>query len=469
MNVESPVTDLICPEPEDRPDLWPWSARRDEDGVLMIGGMRATDIAQDYATPVYVLDLDDLAGRAQVWSTAMAEEFWHGYGFAGGSAYYAAKAMMTPQVVRLVSAAGMGIDTASLGELHCALTAGADPQTIGLHGNDKSDAALTKAVQAGERGIGRIVVDSREEVGRIAAVAQQHRRTARVMVRVTTGVHAGGHHFIATAHEDQKFGLSLATGAAREVAEEIAANPHLEFVGLHAHIGSQIFDLQAFAQSAQRLMTLVAELAAEGIPTPEVDLGGGYAIAYTGADPHPPTQREVAATLARAVKTACEEQQVPVPHVSIEPGRSTIGPGTVTLYRVGTIKDVPVEAGRMRRYISVDGGMSDNIRPALYEAKYTATLANRTSHAAPTRCRVVGGHCESGDIVIHDVTLPEDIQRGDLLAVPATGAYGHTMASNYNMFPRPGTLGIAGGHAQWVVYPETIEDLMRRFPPSTPQ
>lgn len=466
MNAESPLAELICPEPQDRPDLWPWSVTRDEDGGLVIGGIRATDMARDYATPVYVLDLDDLAGRAQVWSTAMAEEFWDGYGFAGGSAYYAAKAMMAPAVVGIVSGAGMGIDTASLGELHCALAAGADPDTVGLHGNDKSDAALTLALQAGERGIGRIVVDSREEVARIAAVAKQHGRRARVMVRVTTGVHAGGHHFIATAHEDQKFGLSLATGAAREVAEAIAANPDLEFLGLHAHIGSQIFDLEAFSQSAQRLMSLVAELAQKGITTEEVDLGGGYAIAYTGADPQPPSQGAVAAALARAVKTACEEHQVPVPRVSIEPGRSTIGPATITLYRVGTIKDVPLEDGGTRRYISVDGGMSDNIRPALYEAKYTATLANRTSTAAPTLCRVVGGHCESGDIVIHDVALPGDIRRGDLLAVPATGAYGHAMASNYNMFPRPGTLGVKAGSAQWVVQPETVDDLMRRFPSS---
>lgn len=464
MHTEKSLEELACPSLEARPDLWPWSSRREEDGTLVLGNIKATEIADQYGTPIYVLDVDDLAGRAQVWAEAMAEEFWDGYGFAGASVYYAGKAMMAPQVVRTVSAAGMGIDTASLGELHCALTSGADPERVGLHGNNKSDAAIEMALRAGDSGIGRIVIDSAEEVSRVAQLAQQVGRRARVMVRVTTGVHAGGHHFIATAHEDQKFGLSLATGVAQATVEQIATNPHLDFVGLHAHIGSQIFDLSAFSQSAQRLIALVATLAQKGIATREIDLGGGYAIAYTGQDQPAPSQRQVAAALASAVKSACDEFKVAVPHVSIEPGRSTVGPSTVTLYRVGTIKDVPLEDGGVRRYISIDGGMSDNIRPALYQASYTATLANRVSQAPPVRCRIVGGHCESGDIVVHEVALPADIERGDLLAVPATGAYGHAMASNYNMFARPGTLGVQNGQAEWIVTPETMADLMGRFP-----
>lgn len=454
------LNNLLAPRPSERPDLWPWSARHDGT-ELSLGKVSATQLVQSYGSPLYVLDEADLYGRANVWATVMAEEFWDGYGMGGGSAYYAAKALMSGRVIELVTSAGMGVDTASLGELTLALRAGADPDLVGLHGNNKSDEELRLAVSAGTRGIARIVVDSIGEVERVARIASELGRRARVMIRVTTGVHAGGHEFIATAHEDQKFGLSLASGMALEAARKIAAHDSLEFMGLHAHIGSQIRDLEAFAESASRLLSLAKQLADEGVVCHELDLGGGYAITYTGADPQPLAPKDIARTLAGAVREACEKFDLKVPHVSVEPGRSVIGPAVVTLYRVGTVKDVPIEGGS-RLYVSVDGGMSDNIRPALYEAKYTALLANRVSDAPLCLARVVGKHCESGDIVVSDVALPGDIHEGDVLAVPATGAYGHSMSSNYNMLTRPGTLGVGMGEPHWLIYPEKLKDLFAR-------
>lgn len=459
MNPE--LENLRAPEPEERPDLWPWSAKR-ENGVLSLGNIPVTKLVEDYGTPVYVLDEPDLVGRATVWATVMAEEFWEGYSLGGGSAYYAAKALMSARVIELVTAAGMGVDTASLGELTTALKAGADPNMIGLHGNNKSDEELRLAISAGERGIARIVIDSPEEVARVAAIADELGRKARVMIRVTTGVHAGEHEFIATAHEDQKFGLSLTNGTAKAVALDIQNYDSLDFVGVHSHIGSQIRDLDAFSEAAARLLSLVKDLKDQGVECREMDLGGGYAITYTGADPEPASAKEVARALAKAICTECGKLDLKVPHISIEPGRSTVGPSVVTLYTVGTIKNVPLGEGKSRLYVSVDGGMSDNIRPALYDAQYTALLANREPSGDLVLARVVGKHCESGDIVVHDVALPADIQRGDILAVPATGAYGHVMSSNYNMLTRPGTLGLGGDSVQWIIYPEKLSDLLDR-------
>ncbi|MDO5034936.1 MAG: diaminopimelate decarboxylase [Actinomycetaceae bacterium] len=457
---------LKAPLPSERPDLWPWSAKHD--GQLHLGGRSAESLVASFGSPMYVLDEADLMGRATVWATVMAEEFWDGYGMGGGSAYFAAKAFMSARVVELVTSAGMGVDTASLGELTLALRAGADPNMVGLHGNNKSDEELRLAISAGDAGIARIVIDSMDEIDRVAAIAKELGRKARVMIRVTTGVHAGGHEFIATAHEDQKFGLSLSTGQALEAAREIAKRESLDFVGLHAHIGSQIRELDAFAESASRLLGLMGTLHEEGIECREVDLGGGYAITYTGEDPEAMSPKDIARTLAGAVRTACEEMGLKVPHISIEPGRSTVGPSVVTLYTVGTVKEVPLEGGS-RLYVSVDGGMSDNIRPALYDAKYTALLANRTSKEPLVLSRVVGKHCESGDIVVTEVALPADIRAGDILAVPATGAYGHTMSSNYNMLTRPGTLGVGMGEPKWVVYPETLSDLFARDAALSPE
>lgn len=469
---ELPVGELLCPEPDVRPDLWPWSAQREE-GELTLGGIGASTLASTWGTPLFVCDLADVRGRARVWADAMAEEFWDGYGFAGGDAYYAGKAFLCAQMARLVSEQGMGVDTASPGELACTLRAGVAPEQVGLHGNNKLDQEIEWALAPEQltasatpdtpshqsTTIHRIFIDSQDEVTQVERIAARLGVVAPVMVRVKCGIHAGGNEYIATAHEDQKFGVSLADGQADRVIDAVVASPHLRFLGLHSHIGSQIEGTEAFVQAARILVQYMADLRGRGIEVHQLDLGGGVGIAYSGRDPQSTSPRDVAAALAHAVREGCEHHGVPVPHVSVEPGRSVVGPTMITLYRVGVVKEVTLEDGATRTYVSIDGGMSDNIRPALYGANYTATLANRVSAEAPRRCRIVGKHCESGDVVVHDVDLPGDIRRGDLLAVPATGAYGWSMASNYNMMLRPGVLGVENGEAAWMVRPQTLDDL----------
>ena len=475
---EPPLGALACPEPEDRPDLWPTTARRTPDGELALGGLTVSEILADAPTPVFVMDEADLRGRAASWAAAMHEEFWPSYGMAGGEAFYAGKAFLTTKVAQWVLEEGMGIDTASRGELAVGLAAlqevdGAEATAsatrVGLHGNGKTQAEIAVALT---HHVGHLVLDSLEEVDLAVRAVRDLRssgvygpeETGKVMVRLTTGVHAGGHEFISTGHEDQKFGLSVHGGAARQAIDAIIAAPELELHGLHSHIGSQIMDLAGFREAARVVLTLRHEVAAEkGHLCPEVDLGGGYGIAYTGADPVPPSPAEVARTLAETVRELCTELGDPVPHVSVEPGRSIAGPGTVTLYTVTGLKRVELGEGASRLYVSVDGGMSDNIRPALYEAAYTALVANRRpdSQAGLVRSRVVGKHCESGDVVVRDVDLPADLAVGDVLAVPVTGAYGRSMASSYNLFTRPGVRWVREGESGWILRPETIDDLLR--------
>ena len=454
----SDAVTLTCPTPDERPDLWPWSAAR-EGGVLRVGGVDLTSVADEFGTPTFVLDVEAMRGRARVWASAMAEEFWDGYGLSGGDVFYAGKAFLSADVARLVAAEGLGIDTASLGELSLALRAGVDPSRIGLHGNNKSDAEIRLALEVG---IHRIFIDSMDEVYQVERIAASLGVTAPVMVRLKSGIHAGGNEYIATAHEDQKFGLSLATGQAYQAVAAIRDAPHLDFRGLHSHIGSQIFGTEAFAEAARIVVDFAAVVRGElGVDVPAIDLGGGVGIAYTGQDPVPTSPVEVARALAGVVRERCAHHGLPVPHVSVEPGRSIAGPSMVMLYRVGVVKDVSLESGGVRRYVAIDGGMSDNIRPVLYDAVYTATLANRDPAQASSlaRCRVVGKHCESGDIIIRDIDLPADITGGDLLAVPAVGAYGYSMASNYNMLTKPGVLAVENGTARWFIRPQTVDHL----------
>ena len=459
MSETASVGPLTCPTPDERPDLWPWSASR-EGGVLRLGGVDLTSVAADFGTPTFVLDVEAMRGRARVWASAMAEEFWDGYSMNGGDAFYAGKAFLSADVARLVAAEGLGIDTASLGELSLALRAGVDPDRIGLHGNNKSDAEIRLALEAG---IHRIFIDSMDEVYQIERIAADLGVVAPVMVRLKSGIHAGGNEYIATAHEDQKFGLSLATGQAYEAVAVIKDAAHLDFRGLHSHIGSQIFGTEAFAEAARIVIDFAALLKAElGLDVPAIDLGGGVGIAYTGQDPVPTSPVEVARALATVVRERCAHHGLPIPHVSVEPGRSIAGPSMVMLYRVGAVKDISLEDGGVRRYVAIDGGMSDNIRPVLYDAAYTATLANRDPAQASSlaRCRIVGKHCESGDIIIRDIDLPADIAGGDLLAVPAVGAYGYSMASNYNMLTKPGVLAVEDGSARWFIRPQTVDHLL---------
>jgi diaminopimelate decarboxylase len=352
---------------------------------------------------------------------------------------------------------GLSIDVASGGELELALRGGMPPARIGLHGNNKSDAELRRALEVG---VGRIVVDSFTEIEVLDALAREAGVTAPVMVRVTTGVHAGGHEYIATSHEDQKFGLSLATGAAFEALTACHDAANLELLGIHTHIGSQILSIDAFRESAERMLHLRAAFAAgTGVELPEVDLGGGYAISYTpGAEALPP--EKAAREIADAVASALAKEGGTWPRLSIEPGRAIAGPSTLTLYRVGVVKHVQLEGGGERQYVAVDGGMSDNMRTITYDAEYTPTLASRVSDAGPALSRVVGKHCESGDIVVRDADLPGDTARGDLLAVAATGAYGRVMAHNYNAVLRPAVVSVKDGEATVHIRRDTLTDLL---------
>ena len=459
--------------------VWSHNARRSANGELEIAGVSASALVAEFGTPVYVVDEADARGRAR----GIRESFDREFARVGSSAkvYYAGKAFLCTEVARWVTEAGLNIDVASGGEMAVALAAGVDPARLGLHGNNKSLSEIDRAVGAG---VGAIVIDSVVEIERVATAASRHGRTQPVRLRINSGVHASTHEYLATAREDQKFGIPLADAAAAVAL--IRAQPSLTFLGLHSHIGSQIFESDGFAEAAHRLFALHAELL-KGGPVPELNLGGGFGIAYTSVD-DPLDIDEIARRFADIVSQGAAELGIPVPVVAIEPGRAVIGPSTTTLYTVGTIKDVlvsvvePVETGTdalgeistssitaaTRKYVSVDGGMSDNIRPALYAANYSARLANRTSTAAPALVRVAGKHCESGDILVHADYLPGDVEPGDLLAIPATGAYGWAMASNYNYLARPPVVAVLDGAARLIVRGETEADLLSRDVGVTP-
>lgn len=433
--------------------VWSQNAARDSSGELTIAGVPATALAEQFGTPVYVVDEADVKARA----TGIRASFDREFARVGSAAkvYYAGKAFLSIEVARWVTDAGLNIDVASGGELAVALAAGVRPSRLGLHGNNKSLAEIDRAVGVG---VGAIVIDSRIEISRVAEAAARHGRVQQVRLRINSGVHASTHEYLATAREDQKFGIPLADAA--EFVALIRAEPSLSFLGLHSHIGSQIFESDGFAEAARRLFALHAELL-EGGPVPELNLGGGFGIAYTSVD-EPLSIDQIAVRFADIVAAGAAELGIPVPVVAIEPGRSIIGPSTTTLYTVGTIKDVLVEGTAVRKYVSVDGGMSDNVRPSLYGADYSVRLANRSSSAEPALVRIAGKHCESGDIVVRADYLPADVQPGDLVGVPATGAYGWAMASNYNYLGRPPVVAVIDGGARVIVRGETEQDLLSR-------
>jgi len=425
------------------PALWPRSVTRAADGAVAVAGLSVRDIAAEFGTPVYVLDEADLRSRCRDFRAAFPDE----------DVYYAGKAFLCRAVVRMIAEEGLFLDVCTGGELATALSAGMPPERIGFHGNNKSVAELSRALDAG---VGRIILDSFTEIDRLTALARERGVRPGVLIRVTVGVEAHTHEFIATAHEDQKFGFSLAGGTAAAAAFKVLDEGVLELRGLHSHIGSQIFDASGFEVSARRILALQAQIRdARGVELPELDLGGGFGIAYTTQD-DPATPQDLAKRLRKIVDSECAAENLAAPRLSIEPGRAIVGPAMFTLYEVGTVKDLD----GIRTYVSVDGGMSDNIRTALYDASYSATLASRASTAQPLLARVVGKHCESGDIVVKDEFLPADVQPGDLVAVPGTGAYCRSMASNYNHVPRPAVVAVRDGQARLIVRRETEEDLL---------
>lgn len=427
------------------PALWPAGTAR-TDGVLTVGGVDVRDLAGAYGTPLYVMDSEDFRARCRAYLEA----------FDGGDVNYAAKAFLSKAAARWVADEGLGIDVCTGGELAVTLAADFPAERITLHGNNKSTAELDRALAAG---VGRIVLDSFEEIARLGYLAAQRGVRARVLVRVTTGVEAHTHEFVATAHDDQKFGFSLASGAAAEAVRRVLALPELELVGLHSHIGSQIFDAAGFEVAAHRVTTLLAAIRDEhGVVLPELNLGGGFGIGYVDGD-DPIDAKVMADGLRTIVAAECHNSRLPMPRLAVEPGRAIAGPAGITLYEVGTIKDVD----DLRTYVSVDGGMSDNVRTALYGAEYTCVLASRaaTAQLPPMLSRLVGKHCETGDMIVRDLYLPADLAPGDLLAVAATGAYCRSMASNFNMTPRPAVVAVAGGGHREIVRRETEDDLLR--------
>ncbi|KDA04815.1 diaminopimelate decarboxylase [Microbacterium sp. CH12i] len=456
-----PTADSLAPEwlvePKDANALasgvWPASAKRDTDGALFLGGISTTELARTYGTPLLVLDENEVRARARAFYrsfTSAAEA--HG---TTARIYYAGKAFLSTAIARWVTEEGLNVDVCTRGELEVALAAGVDPARIGFHGNNKSVSEIERAVEVG---VGTIVVDSAIEIERIAAVTARTRSMQRVLVRVNSGVHAETHDFLATAHEDQKFGMPFAD--AETAVARIRELPGLDFLGLHCHIGSQIFGVAGFRESASRLLELHEKLRAGG-DIPLLNLGGGFGIAYTSVDDPTPIE-QLAEEIVAAVAEGCAARGIPIPMLAFEPGRAIVGTAGVTLYEVGTTKDVRLGSGASRLYVSVDGGMSDNARPALYGAQYSARLASRAGEGRPALVRVVGKHCESGDIVVDHEYLPGDVTPGDLLAVPATGAYCASLSSNYNHVPRPAIIAVAEGRSRVIVRGENIQDLLAR-------
>ena len=424
-----------------------------EKGSLTASGLSARQLATEFGTPTFFVDEDHFRARAAAWAHSLESHF----GSSAGDVYYAAKAFICTDIARWIKEEGIGIDVCTGGELAVALAGGIDPKKIEVHGNNKSLTEIDRAVSVGVK---TIVIDSLFEIERVAAAATKHGVRQAVLLRLTPGVQAHTHESISTAHEDVKFGFSIASGAASAAVAQVLQHSSLELRGFHCHVGSQIFGTDSFELAATRIIALMKSVKdAHGIELPELDLGGGYAIAYLPGEVTVEPE-DVLPTLSAVVKRECAAAGLALPIISIEPGRNIVGPTTFTLYEVGTVKDVVLEDGRIRRYISVDGGMSDNIRTSLYDAQYFAALADRTSQAPLTLSRVVGKHCETGDIVIRDIELPADIAPGDLLATPATGAYGRSMASNYNHVPRPPVVAIRNGKARVIVRRENEADLL---------
>lgn len=521
--------------------IWPKASNVNDDGVIEFHGRTAESLLNEFGSPLYLIDTDEVADRAAHFVKAAATAF----STTTTHVSFAAKAFISKEIVRIVAEQGLLVDTCTMGEMRIALAAGVPGRRLVLHGNNKSDEEIALAI---EQGFAKIVVDEPNEPARIERIAKQLGKRARVMLRVTSGIHAGGHEFVSTAHEDQKFGVPLLPAGAdasvldmledlaevtpaganarlREHADDAAAveagettqqgralrydikypydlnaadvsdddrmlaaametvadgpaiavlkdilcrSDTLELVGVHSHIGSNIHDADAFIQAARRMMLLRKTFyATDAYTLPEVDLGGGYSVAYTDGEDSMDVDVELA-RLAEAVTGVNRALGMPAPVISFEPGRWIVAPAGVTLYRVGTVKTVALSDAKdeqgnpvsERVYVSVDGGMSDNIRPALYGSKYAAHMANRMGAAETKLCRIVGMHCESGDIIVSECRLPADIQRGDILAVPVTGAYGRTMASNYNQALIPAVVAVSEADAHVMIRRQTVDDLL---------
>jgi diaminopimelate decarboxylase len=416
--------------------VYPAGSRVNERGHLEIGGCDVVDVVAELGTPSYIYAEDDIRGRARAYLEAFRART------GDFEVLYASKAAPITAIYRLCAEAGLSVDVASGGELHMALRAGFDPARVYLHGNNKTEAELRYATEAG---VGHVIVDSFGEIARLDAMLD---RSQDVLIRVTPGVLPSTHSYVQTGGLDSKFGFGLEDGLAERAIAEVRASRHLELVGLHAHIGSQIFELEPYVSAIEALGALVGDDWECRI----LNVGGGLGIAYTSAD-EPPSIEDYVDVKVRGVERVFD----PVPRILIEPGRSLVGNAGVTAYEIGTVKEIP----NVRTYLSVNGGMSDNLRPMLYGSRYDAIVANRAAEAPDTLATVAGMHCESGDILITDAMLASP-RVGDVLVTPATGAYGYSMASNYNGVPRPAVVLCRDGDARVVVRRETWDDLLAR-------
>jgi diaminopimelate decarboxylase len=426
-------------------DVLPTSARLRSNGHLEIGGADTVDLAREFGTPLFVMCEQTFRDRARRYRDAYPD----------ADVYYAGKAFLCVEMARMVAEEGLGLDVASGGELYTALKAGFPTERIIFHGNNKSDAELEMGLKAG---VGCIVADSMEELERADRLAGSLGVRAQMMLRVTPGVEAHTHEYIQTGQEDSKFGMSVEGGVALEAAKRARDLPNIDVVGFHSHIGSNITGVEAFLRTVEILAEFCATVRdATGITPAELNLGGGLGIAYTRGD-FPARVESFATEVRGKLESEMARHGLPVPRVAVEPGRWLIANAMVTLYSVGSVKEVP----GIRTYVSVDGGMSDNIRPALYGARYEALLANKADVPSDHVVTIAGSHCEQGDLLIKDVSLPASVARGDVLAVPATGAYGYSMASNYNRFPRPAVIAVQDGRPREIIARETYEDLTAR-------
>ncbi|MEU2360745.1 diaminopimelate decarboxylase [Streptomyces noursei] len=434
------------PSPGGGPDelaIWPASTLPLPEDDLSIGGVALTELADRFGTPAYVLDEDEVRRRCRTYLRA----------FPDTDVYYAAKAFLCRAMAHWVAEEGLGLDVCSAGELELAVTTGFPPERIVLHGNAKSPADLRAALRLG---VGRIVIDSTSEIARLAAAVPADSRQ-KVLIRVVPGIAAGGHAKIRTGTDDQKFGLSLTDGSAQHAITRVLGQPRLELVGLHCHLGSQITAVKPYLSAVRRLVGLLARVREQhGITLPELDLGGGHGVAYLPGEP----ALDVVglATKVRAeLAGSCAAAGLPVPRLAVEPGRAIAGPAGVVLYRVLSVKRTGSHT-----FVAVDGGMSDNPRPALYGVRYAPRLVGRRSAVPTEPVTVVGRHCEAGDILASDVHLPGDVRPGDLLAVPVAGAYHLSMASGYNLVGRPPVVAVTSGHARLLVRRESLADIQER-------
>ncbi len=416
---------------------------------LTIGGIDTTHLAKEYGTPLYVLDEDTIRKNCRLYTSSM-NEFYDGKGMI----LYASKALCTVALCKIIASEGMGLDVVSGGELYTAKKAGFPMEKVYFHGNNKTNDELSLAI---ENGVGRIIVDNVEELNRLNSLCQKAGKKVSILFRIKPGIDAHTHDAIMTGQIDSKFGVALETGEAMEIIRLASTLSHIDVVGIHCHIGSQIFDLSPFEKAAEVMMNFLADVKEElGLTLTELNLGGGFGIQYTEEDDPISYDKYMEAVSAVVKETAKTRNLSELPKILMEPGRSIVASAGITLYTVGAVKEIP----GVRNYLSVDGGMADNPRYLMYEAKYDFLLANRASEEKSSLYTVAGKCCESGDLLGKDILLPK-AESGDILAVLATGAYNYSMSSNYNRIPRPPIVMTSGGKARVIVKRETYEDVLK--------